>query len=280
MAGKLILCPTPIGNLEDMSMRMLRAISDTDLIAAEDTRTTLKLLNAYEIKKKPLTSYHEHNKKEKGPILIKKMEEGSTVTLVTDAGTPAISDPGADLARQAMEAGIKVISIPGPCACITALTMSGLPTKRFAFDGFLPRTKKLRREMIDSYKTEQRTVILYESPHHLLNTLQELHETLGDRTISICKELTKIHEKTYLFTLSTAVEYFEENTPKGEYVLLLEGISDEELAKEMKKRWDAMSLLEHLGIYQSQGMTKKDAMKQVAKDRGISKREIYQLLLE
>lgn len=280
MAGKLILCPTPIGNLEDMSFRMVRALSHTDLIAAEDTRNTLKLLNAFSIKKIPLTSYHEHNKKEKGPYLLDKLREGLTITLVTDAGTPGISDPGSDLARQAMEEGIKVVSIPGPCACITALTISGLPTKRFAFDGFLPRAKKPRKEMMESYKMEQRTIILYEAPHRLISTLQELHDALGDRLISICKELTKYHETVFSFTLSTAIEYFEENPPKGEYVVLLKGISDEELASEMKKRWDAISLMEHLGIYQSQGMTKKDAMKQVAKDRGLSKRDIYEALLE
>lgn len=280
MAGKLILCPTPIGNLEDMSFRMVRALSHTDLIAAEDTRNTLKLLNAFTIKKVPLTSYHEHNKKEKEPYLLDKLREGLTITLVTDAGTPGISDPGSDLARQAMEEGIKVESIPGPCACITALTISGLPTRRFAFDGFLPKTKKLRKEMIESYKMEQRTIILYEAPHHLTSTLQELYDALGDRSISICKELTKYHETVFSFTFSTAIEYFEENPPKGEYVILLKGISDEELAKEMRKRWDAIPLLEHLGIYQSQGMTKKDAMKQVAKDRGLSKRDIYEALLE
>ena len=280
MAGKLTLCPTPIGNLEDMSIRMVRAISDTDLIAAEDTRKTLKLLNAYDIKGIPLTSYHEHNKREKGPILIKKLEEGTNITLVTDAGTPTISDPGEELANLAREAGIKVLSIPGPCACITALTMSGLPTRRFAFDGFLSRANKPSKEMIESYRTERRTIILYEAPHHLLSTLKDLYEILGDRAIAICKEISKFHEKTLSFTLSTAIEYFEANTPKGEFVLLLEGISDEELEKEAKKRWDSISLLEHMAMYQSQGMTKKEAMKYVAKDRGISKRDIYQQLLE
>jgi len=276
MAGKLTLCPTPIGNLNDISLRMLEAISNADLIVAEDTRRTLKILNAFSIGKKPLTSYHEHNKKEKEPILLKKLKDGMNITMVSDAGMPAISDPGAELVNQALKEGIQVSSLPGPCAGIAALTMSGLSTRSFTFDGFLPRrAKNLRREIIESYKTEQRTIILYEAPHRLLDTLKELCEVLGDRNIRICKELTKIHEHVYSFTLPQAVEYFEKNEPLGEYVLLIEGVNKWDLEREMQKRWDSISLLEHLGIYQSKGMTKKEAMKQVAKDRGVSKRKIY-----
>lgn len=279
MTGKLILCSTPIGNLEDVSIRMLRSLHEAHIVAAEDTRNTQKLLNAFGIKKY-ITSYHEHNKKEKGPYLVEKMLDGIIITLVTDAGSPGISDPGEDLVRQAREAGIEVTVVPGPCACIAALSLSGQSTRRFVFEGFLPRAKKEQKQVLDSLKTELRTTVLYEAPHRLLDTLQTLLEALGNRSVTICKELTKAHENTFLFTLSTAIEYFSETPPKGEFVIVLAGADKEEIVKEERKKWDAISLQEHLDIYLSQGVIKNDAIKQVAKDRGVPKRDVYQALLE
>lgn len=279
MAGKLYLCATPIGNLEDITLRVLRTLKEVDLIAAEDTRNTIKLLNHFEIKT-PMTSYHEYNKIDKAAYLIDKMCNGLNIALVTDAGTPGISDPGEEIVRQAHQAGIEITSLPGACACITALTLSGLSTRRFAFEAFLPREKKERRSILEYLKTETRTIILYEAPHHLLDTLQELFETLGDRNITLCKELTKVHEQTLLFKISTAITYFSENPPKGEFVLVVEGANPLELEAEARKQWDAITLPEHMEIYLSQGKPKKEAMKQVAKDRGISKRDVYQALLK
>lgn len=279
MAGKLYLCATPIGNLEDITFRVLRTLKEADLIAAEDTRNTIKLLNHFEIKT-PMTSYHEYNKIDKAAYLVDKMCNGLNIALVTDAGTPGISDPGEEIVRQAHQAGIEITSLPGACACITALTLSGLSTRRFAFEAFLPREKKERKSILESLKTETRTIILYEAPHHLLDTLQELFEALGDRNITLCKELTKIHEQTLLFQISTAIKYFSENPPKGEFVLVVEGANPLELEAEARKQWDCLTLPEHMEIYLSQGLPKKEAMKQVAKDRGISRRDVYQALLK
>lgn len=278
MAGKLYLCATPIGNLEDITFRVLRTLKEVDLIATEDTRNTIKLLNHFEIKT-PMTSYHEYNKIEKAIYLVEKMQQGTDIALVTDAGTPGISDPGEELVKQAYEAGIEVTSLPGACACITALTLSGLPTRRFAFEAFLPREKKERRQILQSLQTETRTVILYEAPHHLTGTLEELLETLGERKITLCKELTKLHEQALCFTLTTAVEYFTENPPKGEFVLVLEGADAEKLQEEERKQWEKLTLPEHMDIYLKEGLSKKEAMKKVAADRGISKRDVYQALL-
>lgn len=278
MAGKLYLCATPIGNLEDITFRVLRTLKEVDLIAAEDTRNSIKLLNHFEIKT-PMTSYHEYNKIEKAYQLVDKMREGKNIALITDAGTPGISDPGEDLVRICYEEGIEVTSLPGAVACITALTMSGLPTRRFAFEAFLPRDKKERVLVLEQLKNETRTIILYEAPHHLTKTLEELQSVLGNRKIAVCRELTKRYEEKMLSTIEDMLNYYKENEPRGEYVLVLEGKSFEEIAEEEKKSWEAMTLEEHMAVYENQGIDRKEAMKLVAKDRGISKRDVYQALL-
>lgn len=278
MSGTLYLCATPIGNLEDITFRVLRTLKEVDLIAAEDTRNTLKLLNHFEIKT-PMTSYHEYNKFDKARYLVEKLANGVNIALVTDAGTPGISDPGEEIVRQAYEAGIKVTSLPGACACVTALTLSGLSTRRFAFEAFLPNDKKERKAILEILRNETRTLIIYEAPHHLKATLNELYDALGDRKITLCKELTKLHETAQLMTLQSAIQYYSENAPKGEYVLVIEGKTLEELETEKQDSWKSMSIPEHMEIYLSQGIPKKDAMKKVASDRGISKRDVYQELL-
>ena len=278
MAGKLYLCATPIGNLEDITFRVLRTLKEVDLIAAEDTRNSIKLLNHFEIKT-PMTSYHEYNKIDKAYQLVDKMREGKNIALITDAGTPGISDPGEDLVRICYEEGIEVTSLPGPAACVTALTMSGLATRRFAFEAFLPRDKKERAQVLEQLKNETRTMILYEAPHHLVKTLEELQSMLGNRKIAVCRELTKRYEEKMLSTISDMLNFYKENEPRGEYVLVLEGKSFEELAEEEQKTWEAMTLEEHMAVYENQGIARKEAMKLVAKDRGISKRDVYQALL-
>ena len=278
MSGKLYLCATPIGNLEDITLRVLRTLKEVDLIAAEDTRNSIKLLNHFEIKT-PMTSYHEYNKIDKAYQLVEKLKAGQNIALITDAGTPGISDPGEDLVRICYEEGIEVTSLPGACACVTALTLSGLPTRRFCFEAFLPREKKERAAVLDALKTETRTIILYEAPHHLKKTLAELLETLGDRKLTLCRELTKKHETIKVSTLTEAIAYYEENEPRGEYVLVLAGKSMEALAEEARQSFEAMSLEEHMTFYEEQGIPRKDAMKLVAKDRGVSKRDIYNALL-
>ena len=270
------MCATPIGNLEDMTFRVIRILKGVDLIAAEDTRNSIKLLNHFEIRT-PMTSYHEYNKIEKGRKLVEKLQEGKDVALITDAGTPGISDPGEELVRMCKEAGIAVTSLPGACACITALTLSGMSTRRFAFEAFLPQDKKERRRILDEVCTETRTMIFYEAPHRLVKTLRELENTLGShRRITVCRELTKKYETVYSDSLGGAVRYYEEVPPKGECVLVLEGKSQEEVEEEQKKGWMPLSVEEHLQIYLNQGMDKKEAMKRTAKDRGVSKRDIYQ----
>ncbi len=278
MTGKLFLCATPIGNLEDITFRVLRTLKEVDLIAAEDTRNSIKLLNHFEIKT-PMTSYHEYNKIEKGHYLVGLMQQGQQIALITDAGTPGISDPGEELVVMCHEAGIPVTSIPGPAACITALTMSGLSTRRFAFEAFLPTDKKEKQAVLEELIEETRTTILYEAPHRLVRTLEELYETLGERRVTICRELTKKHETVFLTTLSQALSYYQENDPKGECVIVMEGRSRREMEEEKQREWEGMTLDEHMKIYEDQGMNRKDAMKAVAKDRGVSKREIYQKLL-
>ena len=280
MAGKLYLCATPIGNLEDMTFRAIRILQEVDLIAAEDTRNSIKLLNHFEIHT-PMTSYHEYNKIDKAYQLVAKMREGKNIALITDAGTPGISDPGEDIVRICYEEGIPVTSLPGAAACITALTMSGLPTRRFAFEAFLPKDKKEHQAVLEELKTETRTIIIYEAPHHLVRTLQELHDTLGgDRRLTICRELTKRHEEKLQMTLADSLSYYEVNEPRGEYVLIIAGRSREEMKKEEQAGWEALSLEEHMAHYESQGIDRKEAMKRVAKDRGVSKRDIYQALLK
>lgn len=279
MAGKLYLCATPIGNLEDITFRVLRTLKEVDLIAAEDTRNSIKLLNHFDIKT-PMTSYHEYNKIEKAYQLVDKLREGKNIALITDAGTPGISDPGEDLVRICYEEGIEVTSLPGPAACITALTMSGLPTRRFAFEAFLPREKKERAEILKQLKNETRTIIIYEAPHHLVKTLEELYENLGDRKIAICRELTKRYEEKTLTTISESLKFYKDNEPRGEYVLVLDGKTFEELKKEEQQNWESMSIEEHMAVYEEKGACRKEAMKLVAKDRGISKRDVYQALLK
>ena len=278
MAGILYLCATPIGNLEDMTFRAVRILKEVDLIAAEDTRNSIKLLNHFEIKT-PMTSYHEYNKIEKGHKLVDMLLEGKNIALITDAGTPGISDPGEELVAMCYEAGVKVTSIPGAAACITALTLSGLKTRRFAFEAFLPSDKKERKQTLEELKTETRTIIIYEAPHRLSKTLKELYETLGHRKLTVVRELTKKHEMVWPTTTEEAVAYYDENDAKGECVLVLEGKSRQEIEKEEQARWEDISIEEHMEKYLGEGMDKKSAMKQVAKDRGISKRDVYQALL-
>jgi len=276
--GMLYLCATPIGNLSDITERVLETLRSVDLIAAEDTRNSIRLLNYYEIKV-PLTSYHEYNKYDKAKELIDKMKNGMSVALVTDAGTPSISDPGEVLTNMCHEEGIRVTSLPGPCAVVTALSLSGLCSRRFVFEGFLPPDKKSRREVFDELTNETRTIILYEAPHHLKSTLAELYDELGDRKIAICRELTKKFEEVKRMRLYEATEYYNEHEPKGEFVLILEGRSREEIIEEKKGEWSRTDINEHMAIYEAQGYDRKEAMKKVASDRGVSKREIYKELI-
>lgn len=278
MAGILYLCATPIGNLEDITYRVVRTLREVDLIAAEDTRNSIKLLNHFDIKT-PMTSYHEYNKIEKAYQLVDKLREGLNIALITDAGTPGISDPGEELVRICYEEGIEVTSLPGPAACITALTMSGLPTRRFAFEAFLPREKRERADVLAGLVNETRTIILYEAPHHLVKTLEELYKTLGDRRITVCRELTKRYEEKTLTTIFESLKFYNDNEPRGEYVLIIEGKTFAELKKEEQRAWEDMSVEEHMEVYENQGIDRKEAMKLVAKDRGISKRDVYQALL-
>ena len=278
MNGKLFLCATPIGNLEDITLRVLRTLKEADLIAAEDTRNSIRLLNHFEIRT-PMTSYHEYNKIEKARILIEKMQSGMNIALITDAGTPGISDPGEELVRMCYEAGIEVTSLPGPAACVTALTLSGLPTRRFAFEAFLPMEKKERREIFEELVNETRTIILYEAPHKLTRTLKDLREVLGNRRMTLCRELTKKHETAFRTTIDDLIAYYENEKRLGECALVKEGKSRREIREEKAASWEEISLEEHMEIYEKQGLSRKDAMKQVAKDRGISKRDVYQQLI-
>lgn len=277
--GTLYLCATPIGNLEDMTFRVIRTLKEVDMIAAEDTRNSIKLLNHFEIKT-PMTSYHEYNKIEKGHKLVQMLLEGKNLALITDAGTPGISDPGEELVQMCYEAGVPVTSLPGAAACITALTLSGLSTRRFAFEAFLPSDKKERQQVLEELKNDTRTVICYEAPHRLVKTLKELLEALGNRRITICRELTKKHETVFATKIEDALAYYDVQEPKGECVMVIEGKSREEIRSEEKARWEEMSMEEHMELYLGQGMDKKAAMKQVAKDRGIGKRDVYQALLQ
>lgn len=277
--GQLYLCATPIGNLEDMTLRCIRILKEADVIAAEDTRNSIKLLNHFEIRT-PMTSYHEFNKTEKARVLVERMLKGETVALITDAGTPGISDPGEELVRQCVEAGIAVTPVPGAAACVNALIISGLPTRRFCFEAFLPQDKKEKEAVFGQLAAEQRTIVLYEAPHRLVRTLKELVDVLGgQRRISVCKELTKRHETVYRDTLSGALEYYNANEPKGEYVLVIEGKDPEEIRAKQQAAWEELSVEEHMEVYLSQGADKKEAMKLVARDRGVSKRDIYNQLL-
>ena len=278
MAGTLYLCATPIGNLEDITLRVLRLMESVDVIAAEDTRNTLKLLNHFEIKT-PMTSYHEHNKASKGPILVERLLAGESVALVTDAGMPGISDPGADLVQLCYAAGVPVTVAPGASAAVAALVLSGLDTRRFVFEGFLPPEKKERRAILKALEREHRTMIFYEAPHRLIDTLRELAALFGEeRRAAAARELTKKFEQVRRDTLGGHLRYFTEHPPKGEFVLLCEGLSLEVQRQQERESWESISVAEHVASYAAEGMSEKDAMKQAAKDRGISKREIYQIL--
>ena len=280
MSGTLYLGATPIGNLEDMTFRVIRTLKEVDLIAAEDTRNSIKLLNHFEIQT-PMTSYHEYNKYEKGRKLVERLLEGQNIALITDAGTPGISDPGEELVKMCYEAGVSVTSLPGAAACITALTLSGMATRRFAFEAFLPSDKKERAAVLEELTKETRTMILYEAPHRLVKTLELLGECLGEeRRITVCRELTKRHETAFQSTLGQAAEFYRENEPKGECVLVIEGKSRAEMILEEQSDWQKLSIEEHMEVYLSQGIEKKGAMKKVAKDRGVTKRDIYQYLAE
>ena len=278
MAGKLYLCATPIGNLEDITFRVIRTLKEADVIAAEDTRNSIKLLNHFEIKT-PLASYHEFNKYDKAKVLVNRMLEGENVALITDAGTPGISDPGEELVKQCYETGIEVTSLPGAAACITALTLSGLSTRRFAFEAFLPNDKKEKAAILEELKTETRTIIIYEAPHRLKKTIAELYAALGNRRMTAVKELTKLHENVFVTNFEEALAYYEENEPRGEFVLVIEGKKIEELKKEKEASFKEMDINEHMKLYMDKGMDKKEAMKAVAVDRGIPKREVYKMLL-
>lgn len=277
MSGTLYLCATPIGNLKDMTPRVRETLEHVDLIAAEDTRNSIRLLNHFEIRT-PMTSYHEYNRVEKARQLVQRLQEGKNIALITDAGTPAISDPGEVLVRMCQENGICVTALPGPAACIAALTLSGLSTRRFCFEGFLPADKKERAEVLEELAAETRTIVLYEAPHHLVRTLEQLREALGERRVTLCRELTKKFEAVVPATLDGALQMYRSEEPRGEYVLVVEGRSREEKKKEQEAGWLAMSVEEHMAFYVRQGMDEKSAMKQVARDRGVGKREIYSRL--
>lgn len=279
MSGILYLCATPIGNLGDMTPRVVETLGQVDLIAAEDTRNSIRLLNHFQIRT-PMTSYHEYNKVEKAYTLIAKLKEGQNIALVTDAGTPAVSDPGEVLVQMCMHEGIRVTSLPGACACITALTLSGLKTRRFCFEAFLPADKKERGMILKELSEETRTIILYEAPHHLKKTLRELFDTLGDRRITLCRELTKKFEEVMPTTLAESICYYEKEAPRGEYVLVIEGKSLGDKEKEKQTDWQDISIEEHMEMYEKKGLERKECMKAVARDRGISKREVYKYLLK
>lgn len=278
MAGTLYLCATPIGNLDDMTLRVLKLLEMADIIAAEDTRNTLKLLNHFEIKT-PMTSYHEHNKVEKGPKLVERLLAGETIALVTDAGMPGISDPGADLVKLCYEAGVPVTVAPGASAAVVALVLSGLDTRRFVFEGFLPMEKKERRAVLSTLEKEHRTMIFYEAPHRLLDTLEELEKIFGsDREMAAIRELTKKFEEVRRGTLAEIKAHFTAQQPKGEFVLVFAGYTLEQQRQAAQESWESVSIEEHMEHYLRQNYSEKDAMKQVAKDRGVSKREIYSYL--
>lgn len=279
MQGTLYLCATPIGNLEDITFRVVRILKEVDLIAAEDTRNSIKLLNFYDIKT-PMTSYHEHNKYDKARYLVRELSEGRNIALITDAGMPGISDPGEELVKIAYDAGIEVTVLPGACAVVTALALSGLSAKRFTFESFLPNDKKERQMLLEALKTTDKTTIIYEAPHRLAKTVNALYEALGERRVSFCKELTKMHENVFRTTLKEALEYYKVNVPKGEFVIVIEGADREGLIIEEQEKWRKLTVKEHVDYYTGQGMDRKEAMKAAALDRGVPKREIYSELLE
>ena len=278
-AGTLYLVATPIGNLADLSERAVKVLGEVDFVAAEDTRNTIRLLSYLGISK-PMVSYFEHNRRERGEIIAGRLAAGESCALVTDAGTPAISDPGEDLVALCAERGIPVTHIPGPCAAIVALTLSGLPTGRFVFDGFLPVAKSERRERLAEIACETRTILLHEAPHKLRATLDDLLASLGDRSIALCRELTKRNEEIMRTTLSGAVAYYRENDPRGEYVLVLAGAAERPVEPDEGAFWQSLTPAEHVARYEAQGMDRMEAIKAAAKDRGMRKSALYQLLLK
>lgn len=279
MEGILYLVATPIGNLEDMTFRAVRILKEADEIAAEDTRNSRKLLTHFDIHT-PMTSYHEFNKYDKAEILVGHMLEGKTIALITDAGTPGISDPGEVLVQRCFEAGIPVVPVPGACAAVNALVASGQRTGRFAFEAFLPADKKERKQRLEELGRETRTMVIYEAPHRLVRTLEELAGVLGDRPLTICKELTKKHETFHMTSLQGALSMYRETEPRGEYVLVIAGKPEEELKAERAMQYEGLSLADHMRKYLAEGKEEKEAMKAVAADRGISKREVYRAWLE
>lgn len=279
MQGTLYLCATPIGNLEDITFRVLRVLKEADLIAAEDTRNSIRLLNHFDIHT-PMTSYHEYNKFDKGRELVTRLLEGKNIALITDAGMPGISDPGEELVKMCAGAGITVTALPGACACVTALTLSGLGTRRFAFEAFLPSDKKERQLVLEELKEETRTIVLYEAPHRLTRTLAELLDVLGNRRLSVCRELTKKHETIFRTDFQRAIAHYGIEEPRGECVLVIEGRSQEDIEREKQAAWESMTPGEHVAFYESQGTARKEAMRLAARDRGVSRRDIYQALLE
>ncbi len=278
MAGKLYLCATPIGNLEDITLRVINTLKSVDLIAAEDTRNSIKLLSHYEIKT-PMTSYHEHNRYDKARYLVHEMENGKDIALISDAGTPGISDPGEVLVRLCYKEGIEVTALPGACASVTALALSGMSAGRFSFEAFLPREKKERAAVLGDMTDDTRTLVVYEAPHHLIGTLNDLLDALGERRIAVCRELTKRYETVLRTTISGAIAHYEQEEPRGEFVLVIEGRSREELKRKAQEDWTALTLEEHMEYYTSAGMDRMEAMKQVAKDRGVKKSDIYRELI-
>lgn len=277
--GILYLVATPIGNLQDITFRAVNTLKEVDMIAAEDTRQTIKLLNHFDIKK-PLISYHEHNKNTKGNYLIEQLLEGKNIALVSDAGSPGISDPGEDLVKLAVENDIKVTMVPGPVAAMTGLVISGLSTGQFVFEGFLPMNKRARQEHLDTLKNEMRTIIFYEAPHKLIYTLKDIYDNLGNRRIALARELTKIHEEVIRCTLLEAIELYSDKSPKGEYVLIVEGLDKNTLKENEKDKFLNISIEDHVQMYINEGLSKKDAIKKVADDRGIIKRDVYNVVMK
>ena len=276
MTGTLYLCATPVGNLEGITLRCIRILEEADIIAAEDTRQAVKLLNHFKIRK-PLISYHEHNKHEKGKEIVELLKTGKNIALVSDAGMPAISDPGEELVRLCIDNSIEMIPLPGPTASLTALIVSGFSTRRFCFEGFLPSNKKERRERLKKLSTETRTIIIYEAPHRLLDTLGEIMEQFGDRRISVSREITKKFEETVRADISDVINIFKERTIKGEFVLIIEGMNEKELIDIELKKWDNISIGEHIEMYLQEGIDKKEAIKKVAEDRKLPKKEVYKI---
>ena len=280
MAGTLYLCATPIGNLEDITLRVLSALKEADLIAAEDTRNSIRLLNYFDIKT-PMTSYHEHNKIEKAAVLIEKLKAGQNIALITDAGTPGISDPGEELAGMCLDAGITVTALPGASALLTAVSSCGIKAGRFAFEAFLPTDRKKRQTVLSELRDETRAIVIYEAPHHLVSLLSELREVLGEsRRMAVCRELTKLHESICRMTIGEAAEKYAKEAPRGEFVLVIEGRSFREIEEEEQDMWSEMDIASHMEHYLKTGIERKEAMRQVAHDRGIPKREVYRALLD